>query len=107
MELERFSSYKQSGRERALLVKAAFRQAVKYHQPLPEAVAVLKTFLRAFFILSLTEAAVFAQTSVNDVHVTPRGSSVLPATALVTSKLIGGSLLHVIKSDVNLVLVPQ
>ena len=73
---------------------------------LPEAVAVLKRFLRALFILSLTEAAALAQTSVNDVHVMPRASSPLSATAVATSKLIGGSILHVIKSDVNLVLVP-
>ena len=73
---------------------------------LPEAVAVLKLFLRAFLILSLTEAAVLAQTSVNDVHVVPREIVPLPARAGATSKLIGGSILHVIKSDVNLVLVP-
>jgi Ca-activated chloride channel homolog len=41
-----------------------------------------------------------AQTGVNDIHVAPR------QTLGVGPKLINGSLLHVIKADVNLVLVP-
>jgi len=73
-----------------------------------EAVAVLKVTLRALFvlILSLLDPASPAQTSLNDIHVAPRETAPAAADVAGSSKLIGGSLLHVIKTEAKLVLVP-
>ena len=56
--------------------------------------------LRVLFLLSLLEAGVLAQTSLNDVHVMPVG--IPTAMAAVGSP---SSALHAIKTEVNLVLV--
>ena len=71
-----------------------------------EAVAVLKVTLSALFIISLLDPASPAQTSLNDIHVAPREMAPTVTDAVGSSKLIGGSILHVIKTDVKLVLVP-
>jgi len=71
-----------------------------------EAVAVLKVTLSALFIISLLDPASPAQASLNDIHVAPREAASKVADAVGSSKLIGGSILHVIKTDVKLVLVP-
>jgi Ca-activated chloride channel family protein len=47
-----------------------------------------------------------AQTSVNDIHVVPRQISPAVANAVASGKLVDGSLLHVLKTDVKLVMVP-
>ena len=47
-----------------------------------------------------------AQTDINDVHVVPKDAAPLGARAAASIKQAGGALLHVVKSDVNLVLVP-
>ena len=71
-----------------------------------EAVAVLKVTLSVLLMLSLLDAAGPAQTSLNDIHVAPREMAPTVTDAVGSSKLIGGSILHVIKTDVKLVLVP-
>jgi Ca-activated chloride channel family protein len=71
-----------------------------------EVVAVLKVTLGVLFGLSLLDVAGPAQTSLNDIHVAPREMAPTMANAVGSSKLIGGSILHVIKTDVKLVLVP-
>ena len=70
-----------------------------------EAIAVVKVTLVVLFVLSLLDPASPAQTSLNDIHVESRETATA-ADAAGSSKLIGGSLLHVIKTDVKLVLVP-
>ena len=58
-----------------------------------------------FLLNTLFATALFSQTSVNEVHIVPRIKE--PVSSAASSlKLVGGSLLHVIKSDVRLVLVP-
>ena len=58
------------------------------------------------FLLSLSGAVGLAQTSVDDVHLVTRQLPPPMGAAAVASQWAGGSLLHVIKSDVKLVLVP-
>ncbi|HEY3971798.1 MAG TPA: VWA domain-containing protein [Candidatus Sulfotelmatobacter sp.] len=64
--------------------------------------AALQITLSVFLLLGVLDTALPAQTDVNDVHVVPRRSPIALSDALVSS--VGG--LHLIKSDVNLVLVP-
>lgn len=72
-----------------------------------EPISVLKLGVWVLFVVGLLETAVAAQTSVNDVHVVPRPVSAAASDpAVVSSKLVGGTVLHVIKTDVQLVLVP-
>lgn len=70
-----------------------------------EALVVLKAICLAS-VLSLLAASGHAQTSVNDIHVVPRQMSPVVASAVASSSLVNGSLLHVLKTDVKLVLVP-
>jgi Ca-activated chloride channel family protein len=70
-----------------------------------EALVVLKRLCLVFFF-SLLGTAVRAQTSVNDIHVVPRQMSPAVANAVASSGLINNSFLHVLKTDVKLVLVP-
>lgn len=60
-----------------------------------------------FLLLPFSVATVFAQTSINDVHITPREPRD-PNTTKTTAKEHGGlnSGIHLIRSDVNLVMVP-
>jgi Ca-activated chloride channel family protein len=67
------------------------------------AVPVLKSFWLVL-ILALLQVSPLAQTSLNDVYVTPRQAS--GATTLGSGVPAGGSYLHVIRNDVNLVLRP-
>jgi Ca-activated chloride channel family protein len=69
-----------------------------------EVVAVLKVTFGVVFVLSLLEVAGLSQTSVNDIHITPR--QMAPATAVASSQLVNGTILHVLKTNVKLVLVP-
>jgi len=62
--------------------------------------------LLVFLLLSLFTRGLFSQTSVNDVHVASRAIESVPASTAASLKSVGGSLLHVIKSNVQLVLVP-
>ena len=70
------------------------------------AAAVLKRCCFLFLALAFLEISAAAQTSLNDVHVMPRQASPLIAGPVGSLELVGGSFLHVIKKDVNLVLVP-
>lgn len=74
--------------------------------PTPREVAGLKVIVALVFFLGLLDPAGQTQTSVNDIHVVPRQVSPSMANAVASSKLVDGSLLHVIKTDVKLVLVP-
>jgi Ca-activated chloride channel family protein len=71
-----------------------------------EAIAVLKVIVGVVFLLSLVGAAGHSQTSVNDVHVVPRAMAPAVTNAVSSSRLVDGSILHVVKTDVKLVLVP-
>ncbi len=62
--------------------------------------------LMAVTSIALLGAGVFAQTDINDIHVAPREAVPLGTGAASSIKQVGGGFLHVIKSDVNLVLVP-
>lgn len=74
--------------------------------PTPREVAGLEVIVALVFFLGLLDPAGQTQTSVNDIHVVPRQVSPSMANAVASSKLVDGSLLHVIKTDVKLVLVP-
>ena len=74
--------------------------------PTPREVAGLKVIVALVFFLGLLDPAGQSQTGVNDIHVVPRQVSPSMANAVASSKLVDGSLLHVIKTDVKLVLVP-
>ena len=74
--------------------------------PTPREVAGLKVIVALVFFLGLLDPAGQTQTSVNDIHVVPRQVSPSMANAVASSKLVDGSLLHVVKTDVKLVLVP-
>ncbi len=65
-------------------------------------IASLKPFLTLPLFFSLFETAVPAQTSLNDIHIAPVGTGSVIAGKAGSSKSFG----HVIKRDVNLVLVP-
>ena len=67
------------------------------------AIAVLKSSFRVLSVLVFLGFAAFAQTSLNDVHVAPRQPHI--AAAANSPELVRGSYLHVLKQDVNLVLV--
>jgi Ca-activated chloride channel family protein len=70
----------------------------------PEVIAVTRIDLFALLAVVLLSAAVFAQTSVNDVHVIPRrAGSPLGSSSI---QALNGAALHVIRTDVKLVLVP-
>jgi|ERR1700733_1497121 len=71
-----------------------------------KAVAVLKFVARVLFLPILLGTAGFAQTTMNDVHVVPRQISPSMANAVASSRVVEGSVLHVLKTDVKLVLVP-
>lgn len=68
-------------------------------------VAVLKSSLFALLVFAFLENSAAAQTSLNDVHVMPRQASPAVASTVGSLELVGGSYLHVIREDVNLVLV--
>jgi|ERR1700683_147860 Ca-activated chloride channel homolog len=74
--------------------------------PTPREVAGLKVVVALVFLLELLDPAGQTQTNVNDIHVVPRQVSPSMANAVASSKLVDGSLLHVVKTDVKLVLVP-
>ncbi len=67
---------------------------------------VSKVMVFVPFLFNLLGSAGFSQTSVNDVHVVPRQIAPTMANAVASSKLVDGSILHVLKTDVKLVLVP-
>jgi Ca-activated chloride channel family protein len=75
-----------------------------------EGVAVLTVIvikvIRVVALVAVLGIAGLAQTSVNDIHVVPRQISPAVANAVTSSKLMNGSLLHTVKTDVKLVLVP-
>ncbi len=70
-----------------------------------DVLAVLKSILGSLALLSLLSAPSLTQTSVNDIHVVPRLSPSM-ASAVTSTKLAQGTGLHVLKTDVKLVLVP-
>ena len=74
--------------------------------PTPREVAGLKVVVALVFLLGLLDPAGQTQTNMNDIHVVPRQVSPSMANAVASSKLVDGSLLHVVKTDVKLVLVP-
>jgi Ca-activated chloride channel family protein len=71
-----------------------------------EAIVGLKVVAGVVFMLSLLGAEALTQTTVNDIHVVPRQMRPTMANAVASSKLVEGSILHVLKTDVKLVLVP-
>src|ERR1700757_1073197 len=70
------------------------------------AVAVLKSILGSITLLGLVSTSSLTQTSVNDIHIVPRQLSTSMASAIASTKVIEDSGLHVLKTDVKLVLVP-
>src|SRR5579864_3794677 len=70
-----------------------------------ETVAVLKVVVNVVILLCLL-GSVKAQTSVNDIHVVPRQLSPSVANTVAATQLVDGSLLHVLKTEAKLVLVP-
>src|SRR5436305_136157 len=71
-----------------------------------------KRLIPAVLCLALNSAIVFAltaassgQTGLNEVHITPREKAPV-AASIAPLKDIGGAMLHVVKADANLVLVP-
>jgi Ca-activated chloride channel family protein len=74
------------------------------------AVAVLKVVAVAVFLLNLLHAAGRTQTSLNDIHVVPRQITPSVENAVAITEQVDGSTLrstlHVVKTDVKLVLVP-
>lgn len=68
-------------------------------------VAVLKSSLLVLLGFAFLEISAAAQTSLNDVHVMPRQVSPAVASTVGSLELVEGAYLHVIKKDVNLVLV--
>jgi Ca-activated chloride channel family protein len=74
--------------------------------PTPREVAGRKVIVALVFFLGLLDPSGQTQTSVNDIHVVPRQAPPSLANAVASSQLVDGSLLHVIKTDVKLVLVP-
>ncbi|HET7891789.1 MAG TPA: VWA domain-containing protein [Candidatus Sulfotelmatobacter sp.] len=71
-----------------------------------EAVAVLKSIFGSIALLSLLTTVSLTQTSVNDIHVVPRQLSPSMASTVAANALVQASGLHVLKTDVKLVLVP-
>jgi Ca-activated chloride channel homolog len=69
------------------------------------AISVLKSSLPVLLVLAFLKIPAPAQTSLNDVHITPRTPIPGVAGTVNSLELVGGSYLHVIKEDVNLVLV--
>src|ERR1700752_1877593 len=69
------------------------------------AIAVLKSSWPVLLVLAYLKVSAPAQTSLNDVHVSPRQPSPTIAATAGSLDLVAGSYLHVIKEDVNLVLV--
>ena len=74
--------------------------------PTPREVAGLKVVVALVFFLGLLDPAGQTQTNGNDIHVVPRQVSPSMANEVASSKLVEGSPLHVVKTDVKLVLVP-
>jgi len=74
--------------------------------PTPREVAGRKVMVALVFFLGLLDPSGQTQTSVNDIHIVPRQAPPSLANAVASSQLVDGSLLHVIKTDVKLVLVP-
>jgi Ca-activated chloride channel family protein len=70
------------------------------------AVGSVKQGLASLFALALIASPLVAQTSIDDVHIMPRGIGGAVAASANSLQLVSGSYLHVIKKDVNLVLVP-
>ena len=68
--------------------------------------AVLRVIVGVVFVITLLLSAGLTQTSVNDIHVVPRQMSPTVANAVASAKVVDGSILHVVKTDVQLVLVP-
>lgn len=71
-----------------------------------EAVVVLNVIVGVVFLLCLLDSAGLAQTDMNDIHVVPRQISPSVANAAASTRVVDGSILHVLKTDVKLVLVP-
>jgi len=70
------------------------------------ATASLKLCFSLLFLLSALHTVTLAQTTLNDIHITPIERTPAMAAVAGPNALVGGSFLHVIKKDVNLVLVP-
>lgn len=68
--------------------------------------AFLKAIVAVVFLLNLLHSAGLTQTSLNDIHVAPRQIAPSFENAVASTKLVDGSILHVVKTDVKLVLVP-
>src|SRR5690242_755881 len=72
----------------------------------PDFMLTLTRCVRVLFVLGLFGSLLPAQTSVNDVHIVPREVVPMQVGSTASLKVVNGSFLHVIKSDVSLVLVP-
>src|SRR5579864_646285 len=84
----------------ALRAALLLRMRTLRHFPLIAVISV------AFLGTSLLGTAVFAQTDINDIYVASRDVATIGVSAAASLKQAGGAFLHVIKSDVNLVLIP-
>ncbi len=74
--------------------------------PAPRAMLVVLKTITYVLCFHLLASAGTAQTSVNDIHIVPRETAPALSGAITSNKLVGGSMLHVVKTDVKLVLVP-
>jgi Ca-activated chloride channel family protein len=72
--------------------------------PTPRELVAVKAIVGIVFFLSLLDSSAPAQTSVNDIPILPRQMAPSVETGA-GSRLVDGSILHVIKTDVKLVLV--
>ena len=68
------------------------------------AILTLKISFGVIVWLAVLELAVPAQSSLNEIHIAPRGS--VPVDAFEPAHALRGSMLHIIKSDARLVLIP-
>lgn len=69
--------------------------------------AVLKVLVTAAVLLTVLEVVSLSQTSIDDIHVAPRQIAPAVSNSVAASmKVIDGSILHVLKTDARLVLVP-
>src|SRR6266536_5576733 len=74
--------------------------------PAPRAMLVVLKTITYVLCFHLLASAGTAQTSVNDIHIVPRETGSALSGAIGSNRLVGGSMLHVVRTDVKLVLVP-
>src|SRR5438270_4480408 len=74
--------------------------------PAHRIVAVVSKCLLGFALGGILSPSLFSQTSINDIHVSPRSTTPAIESTTNAGPLVAESRLPVLKSDVRLVLVP-